>query len=89
MSAEVRRLAEDAARALGVGEIEVILGGEDQALTRFANNTIHQNMADWSSEVPNWHNVNIAECFRDYARPLIGTIPHFDRIIAPPVAIER
>jgi 6-phosphofructokinase 1 len=32
---------------------------------------------------------DIAECFRDYARPLIGTIPHFDRIIAPPVEIER
>jgi len=28
---------------------------------------------------------DIADCFRDYARPLIGTIPHFDRIIAPPV----
>jgi 6-phosphofructokinase 1 len=32
---------------------------------------------------------DIAESFRDYARPLIGTIPHFDRIIAPPVEIER
>jgi len=28
---------------------------------------------------------DIAESFRYYARPLIGTIPHFDRIIAPPV----
>jgi 6-phosphofructokinase 1 len=32
---------------------------------------------------------DIADGFRDYARPLIGTIPHFDRIIAPPVEIER
>ncbi|MGA2079807.1 MAG: 6-phosphofructokinase [Holophaga sp.] len=32
---------------------------------------------------------DIADGFRDYARPLIGTIPHFDRIIAPPVAITR
>jgi len=30
---------------------------------------------------------DIAESFRYYARPLIGTIPHFDRIIAPPVVI--
>ena len=32
---------------------------------------------------------DIADGFRDYARPLIGTIPHFDRIIAPPVEISR
>ncbi len=25
---------------------------------------IHRNTADWSTTVPNWHNVNIAECFR-------------------------
>ena len=36
----------EAARAQGVPDIEVILGGEDQALTRFANNTIHQNVAE-------------------------------------------
>jgi 6-phosphofructokinase 1 len=32
---------------------------------------------------------DIADSFRDYARPLIGTIPYFDRLIAPPVALER
>ena len=32
---------------------------------------------------------DIADSYRDYARPLIGTIPHFDRIIAPPVVIDR
>jgi len=32
---------------------------------------------------------DIDDSFRDYARPLIGTIPHFDRIIAPAVEIER
>lgn len=26
---------------------------------------IHENMADWSTGVPNWHNVNIAQCFRE------------------------
>ena len=31
---------------------------------------------------------DIADSFRDYARPLIGVIPHFDRIIAPPVTVE-
>jgi 6-phosphofructokinase 1 len=32
---------------------------------------------------------DIADSFRSYARPLIGNIPHFDRIIAPRVQIER
>jgi 6-phosphofructokinase 1 len=32
---------------------------------------------------------DIADSFRDYARPLIGAIPHFDRIIAPAVDIKR
>jgi predicted Zn-dependent protease len=36
----------DAARALGVTEIEAIVAGSDQALTRFANNAIHQNVAE-------------------------------------------
>ena len=36
----------DTARALGVPDVEVILAGEDHALTRFANNTIHQNVAE-------------------------------------------
>jgi PmbA protein len=38
----------DAARLQGVPDIEVILAGEDQALTRFANNAIHQNVAERS-----------------------------------------
>ncbi len=36
----------DAARAQGVTEIEAIVAGSDHALTRFANNTIHQNVAE-------------------------------------------
>jgi PmbA protein len=36
----------EAARALGVTQIEAFLAGEEQALTRFANNTIHQNVAE-------------------------------------------
>jgi len=35
----------DAARALGVTEIEAIVAGGEEALTRFANNAIHQNVA--------------------------------------------
>ena len=31
---------------------------------------------------------DIADSFRDYARPLIGVIPHFDRIIAPSVELS-
>jgi PmbA protein len=36
----------DAARSLGVTEVEAILETSDDALTRFANNTIHQNVAE-------------------------------------------
>src|SRR5438270_11763899 len=36
----------DAARAHGAGEIEAIISTENQALTRFANNVIHQNVAE-------------------------------------------
>ena len=41
----------DAARALGVTEIEAIVSEETQALTRFANNTIHQNVAERSTQL--------------------------------------
>ena len=37
---------QDAARAMGVREIEAIVAFEEQALTRFANNGIHQNVAE-------------------------------------------
>ena len=40
-----------AARALGVGEVEAILAASSQALTRFANNAIHQNVAELSSHL--------------------------------------
>jgi predicted Zn-dependent protease len=40
-----------AARAQGVSDLEVILSGEDAALTRFANNAIHQNVAERSTHV--------------------------------------
>ena len=43
---EIFGLMLDAARARGVQEIEAILATENQALTRFANNTIHQNVAE-------------------------------------------
>jgi len=36
----------DAAREHGVTEIEAIVSGENDALTRFANNAIHQNVAE-------------------------------------------
>jgi predicted Zn-dependent protease len=38
--------AVDAARAQGVADLEAILSGEDASLTRFANNAIHQNVAE-------------------------------------------
>jgi predicted Zn-dependent protease len=39
------------ARTHGVGEIEVSVDSETQALTRFANNAIHQNVAERSTVV--------------------------------------
>jgi PmbA protein len=44
-------IALDAARAKGVSDLEVILSGEDAALTRFANNTIHQNVAERNTHI--------------------------------------
>jgi predicted Zn-dependent protease len=41
----------DAARALGVTEIEAIVARSDEALTRFANNAIHQNVAERSTHL--------------------------------------
>jgi len=41
----------DAARALGVTEIEAIVSSESEALTRFANNAIHQNVAERTTQI--------------------------------------
>jgi predicted Zn-dependent protease len=41
----------EAARALGVTEIEAIVSQDTQALTRFANNAIHQNVAERSTQL--------------------------------------
>jgi predicted Zn-dependent protease len=40
-----------AARALGVTEIEAMVAGCDEALTRFANNAIHQNVAERTTQL--------------------------------------
>jgi PmbA protein len=40
-----------AARAAGVADVEAILDAENQALTRFANNAIHQNVAERSTHL--------------------------------------
>src|ERR1017187_8974122 len=41
----------DAARSLGVTQIEAIVSEDTQALTRFANNAIHQNVAERSTQL--------------------------------------
>ncbi len=45
-AAQVHDQVVSAARAMGVHEVEAILTSGDQALTRFANNAIHQNVAE-------------------------------------------
>jgi PmbA protein len=49
--ARLFEIALDAARAQGVTELEVILSGEDASLTRFANNAIHQNVAERNTHI--------------------------------------
>jgi predicted Zn-dependent protease len=44
-------IALEAAREQGVADLEVILSGEDAALTRFANNAIHQNVAERNAHI--------------------------------------
>ena len=39
------------ARSLGVRDVEAIVAGESHALTRFANNTIHQNVAERTAQL--------------------------------------
>ncbi|MDI9401737.1 MAG: glycoside hydrolase family 127 protein, partial [Verrucomicrobiota bacterium] len=41
---------------------------QDASLLKLAEK-IHRNTADWTraSELPNWHNVNVAQCFREPA----------------------
>jgi predicted Zn-dependent protease len=46
-----------AATSLGVSDLEVLLGAHCAALTRFANNTIHQNVA----EQDRWLSVRVAQ----------------------------
>src|SRR4051794_7105205 len=41
----------DAARELGVTEVEAIFSEETQSLTRFANNSIHQNVSERGTQV--------------------------------------
>lgn len=54
MRGEAERLfqvALDAARACGVTDLEVVFSGENSSLTRFANNAIHQNVAESSAHI--------------------------------------
>ena len=41
----------DAARAHGVSEVEAILASDTSALTRFANNAIHQNVSERNTQL--------------------------------------
>jgi len=43
---EIFGLVTDAARSLGIDDVEALIGATASALTRFANNTIHQNVAE-------------------------------------------
>jgi hypothetical protein len=38
----------------------------DKSLLTLAQR-VHKNMADWTTDVPNWHNVNVAQGFREPA----------------------
>jgi len=47
---------QDAAKSLGVSDVEALMGAHCAALTRFANNTIHQNVA----EQDRWLSIRVA-----------------------------
>ena len=47
---------QQAAKSLGVPDVEALFGAHCDALTRFANNTIHQNVA----EQEQWLSVRVA-----------------------------
>ena len=53
---ELFATVQDAARSLGVSDVEALFGAHFGALTRFANNTIHQNVA----EQDRWISVRVA-----------------------------
>ena len=48
---QIREILEQALRASPADETELVLEARDSALTRFANNTIHQNVAEVNTEV--------------------------------------
>jgi len=53
---ELFGIVENSARSLGVSDVEALFGGHFGALTRFANNTIHQNVAEQDA----WVSVRVA-----------------------------
>jgi predicted Zn-dependent protease len=53
---EIFGAAEQAARSFGVADVETLLGAHCDALTRFANNSIHQNVAERAQ----WLSVRVA-----------------------------
>ena len=53
---ELFATVQDAARSFGVSDVEALFGAHFGALTRFANNTIHQNVA----EQDRWISVRVA-----------------------------
>jgi predicted Zn-dependent protease len=53
---ELFNAVQDAAKSLGVSDVEALFGAHFGALTRFANNTIHQNVA----EQDRWLSVRVA-----------------------------
>src|SRR5688572_20156650 len=48
---EIFTIAQTAARAAGVGDIELLLTSTNDSLTRFANNEIHQNVSERQSGI--------------------------------------
>ncbi|MEO7143105.1 MAG: TldD/PmbA family protein [Bryobacteraceae bacterium] len=50
-AAEIHGRVERAARARGVADVEAMVSAQSDALTRFANNAIHQNVAEQARQV--------------------------------------
>jgi predicted Zn-dependent protease len=78
--------AQTTARSMGVSQVEVTLQNERMALTRFANNAIHQNVAELSGSI----SIRVQDGHRTARATVNGwTRDSVDRAVSDAVALAR
>jgi predicted Zn-dependent protease len=77
---EALDIARQAARSQGIEDVELLISGSSHALTRFANNTIHQNVAEQgrhiSARVINGHRTARASTNRLDRESICAAVEH-------------